>query len=605
MALARSLALADRQFMDLVKPTTTLSGRVRFNTILADASYIQSLLASGVGSYKEAAQHAKQCVTLHRRIWAALESRANVKRSDPTDEVERGINGSNGETFDPLSSMRTVKGVPLVMSVTHDALSGADFWSLVPALYRSLMQHSQIFAHQGLLHEAIYVAEQAEKVASATCSPTLLTDNASWRADCWAQSGRHDKAEAILIGLAQSSSRKCLSVAGYHSAVARVHHHNGRYEEETACYEVLEQLIDDLTTPAFIKTLESFVPSIDTLSEQLGSINFDESKSQPAKRTTVTRGRKAAVKPAPRAVSKPAIVTRSKPTVAITAKKAPNAKRQVITHTPSESSGIAEQCHVLGVFKASILDRKVLASILQDDLAAALRLLGQAEEAQSGFGRAVSHMWATFKARFAQSVQQIAQDITANTLPESTIAFPAIGLRERRSSDAILAKKPALASSTARGAKVKKQAKESFIDTLRDARERLVEAHSLCALNGSNHLFQQISMALGHITVLLSAVSLTEIHGSLHPLYAAYMSGIYKKISFLSSYTNNWQKSPNATRSDWCKIRLKQRRFKCHATTACNGRRPCSRVLPFARYQTSRESTSTSFLRPGLLSHWR
>ncbi|KAI8938024.1 hypothetical protein NX059_005698 [Plenodomus lindquistii] len=525
MAKAQSIALSDSYFMDLSKTTTTLSGRVIFNTVLANAAYVQSLLAAAGGLYKEAAQHAKQSVTLNRRIWAALESRANTKKSN----CDMDVNGTSEGAFDPLSSMRSEKCVPIVMSVTHDALSGPEFWSLVPSLYRGLMQHSQIYAHQGLLHEAIYVAEQAEKVASATKSPTLIIDNASWRADCWAQSGRRDKAEAILQALDVDSTRKCLSTAGYHSAVARVHHCSGEYQEEIASYEVLEKLLDDLAAPSHISTLETFTPSVDTLGEQIGSIALDKSEPPRAKSAAATRGRKTAAKPAVRAISKPAPATRARPTTSTLMKGTVRSKRAVTAAIPPKSSSIAEQCHPLCVLKASILDRKVLANILQDDLAAAVRLLEEAESLQAALGQEISHMWATFKTKFAQSVQQIAEDITANTLPESTIAFPAIGVRDRRLSDGPIDKKPTAAPKTVtKAARTKKQAKSNFIDTLRDARERLVEAHGLCASNGSNHLFQQISMALGHTTVLLSAVTMTELHGSVHPLYAAYMSEIPK-----------------------------------------------------------------------------
>jgi separase len=39
-------------------------------------------------------------------------------------------------------------------------------------------------------------------------------------------------------------------------------------------------------------------------------------------------------------------------------------------------------------------------------------------------------------------------------------------------------------------------------------------------------MFQQVSMALGTVTVLLSAISGGELGGVLHPLYAAYMGGM-------------------------------------------------------------------------------
>jgi separase len=524
MANAQSTALADRHFMDLAKPTTTLSGRIRFNRILADASYVHSLLATATGSYKEAARHARQCVTLNRRIWAALESRANAKKTT-ADDTESDAEGSSRAAFDPLSSLRNDKGMPLIMSVTHDALGGPDFWSLVPVLYRALMQQSQIFAHQGLLHEAIYVAEQAEKVASATESATLTTDNASWRADCWAQSGRPDKAETILKSLSLASSRKCLSTAGYHSAIARAHHWNCQFEEELASYASMEQLLQELSSPSYIKSLETFLPSVDSLAEQISSLSLDTPEIPKAK--PGARGRKPVAKPAPRAVPKPATSARPR-----TAAPVPKTKLQVGSHKVPEVSSVADPCAALRVFQASMRDRAVLANILQDDLTEALDLLGQAEQPQNDLSQEVSHMWATFKAKLAQSAKQIAEDFTVNTLPESTIAFPAFGLRERRISGVPTTKKGALKSSTttSKVGRGKKQSKEDFMDTLLDARERLVEAHALCATNGSNHLFRQTSMALGHITVLMSAVSGSELPISLHPLYAAYMSGTYELI---------------------------------------------------------------------------
>ncbi|XP_014551584.1 hypothetical protein COCVIDRAFT_30908 [Bipolaris victoriae FI3] len=526
MENAQSIALGDSKFLDLAKPTTTLSGRLRFNRIVADASYVHSLFATAAGSYKEAARHARQCVTLNRRIWAALESRSNAKKAASADELESEADGPSKTAFDPLSSLRIDKGVPVVMSVTHGALSGPDFWALVPSMYRALMQQSQIFAHQGLLHEAIYVAEQAEKVASATQSATLMTDNASWRADCWAQSNRPDKAEAILKSLDAPTSRKCLSTAGYYSAVARTHHWNGQYEQEIESYNLMEQLLKDLSSPVYMKTLESFSPPVDALTDQLSSLTVDTkvTKAKPA-----TRGRKPAAKAAPRTTAKSATGTRPRAATTRAGKTAPKLTRQPSAPPASEESTTTDQCAGLCVFQASMRDRAVLANILHDDLTEALKLLGQAEDLQNGLNQEVSHMWATFKARLAQSAKQIAEDFTVNTLPESTIAFPAFGLKDRRLSEVEPVKKGTLVSSAiSKAGRAKKQPKEDFMDTLREARDRLVEAHALCATNGSNHLFRQTSMALGHVTVLMSAVAGSDLPGSLHPMYAAYMSELPK-----------------------------------------------------------------------------
>ncbi len=517
---AQSIATADIQFMGLSKPSTTLSGRVRFNRVIADASYVYSLYAAASGSFKAAARYARQSVTLNRRIWAAFESRINTQKPNPVDESESDMDNSSRGTFDPLSSMRNDKGMPLIMSVTHDALCGPEFWSLVPALYRALMQQSQVFAHQGLLHEAIYVAEQAEKVAKATDSPTFMIDNASWRADCWAQSGRIDKSETILDSVSHLSTRKSLSTVGYRSALARVHHQNGQFKEELSSYDVLTGLLGELSSPTYIKSLETFVPSVDSLAEKVSKLTVDSAEAVKAKPTT--RGRKPANKAAPRTVTKATTKAPQK------SNKPSIAKQKTPIPTTMGDSTIMTECTNLNVLRASIMDRGVLASILKDDLVQAFDLLEQSEGLQAGSAREISHLWATFKARFAQSIKEVAENVTVNTLPESTIAFPAIGLKERRLSESLSNKRSGpVVSAPAKGSRVQKQAKADFLETLRNARELLAEAHGLSASNAPNHLFQQISLALGHVTVLLSAVSGTELHGSLHPLYAAYMSGTY------------------------------------------------------------------------------
>jgi len=524
MSTAQALALADRSFMDLARPSTTLSGRLRFNRTVADAAYVSSLLSTVTGSYKDAARHARQCVTLNRRLWAAVESRVNVKKATSVQDTEADADESSKVGFDPLSSMRNDKGAPLVMSVTHDALNGADFWALVPALYRGLMQHSQVFAHQGLLHEAIYLAEQAEKVASATKSPTLIADNAAWRADCWAQSGRPDKAKPILDALAKDVNRRCLSIVGYQSAVARVHHWAGQYADELAAYDTLDQLLQDLTSPTYITTLDVFSADTDSLAEQMSKMVIDANETQGVKAVATTRGRKPASKPAPRTAPKPAPkpVPKARTTVntAAGSKKAVTARSKIAPPRSSESpSSSTEHCSILRTFQADIMHRGVLANLLQDDLSTASALLAQIEKLQGSMTQDLSHVWATFKMLLAQSFRQISANITVNTLPESTIAFPAINTKERRSSE-----QP---STMVKNSRVKQPAKEDFIDTLRDARDRLVEAHATSASNGPNHMFQQVSMALGSITVLLSAVSGTELGASLHPLYAAYMGGMF------------------------------------------------------------------------------
>lgn len=537
LATAESIARNDAAFIDLSTTSATISQRLRYNSILANACYVYSLLAASKGAHKEAARYAKQSVTLNRRMWAALESKVNAQKALAENDASI-LDGPSKVGFDPLASMRDDKGTPIVSSNTHDVLGGADFWFMVPSLYRGLMQHSQVFANQGLLQEAIYVAEQAEKIASATRSPSLMTDNASWQAACWAQSGRPDKAGPLLKALDQAPDRKCLSIAAYHSAIARVHHCTGDFDEEIASYGVLEQLLDDLTSPAYIKSLGAIHPDLDSLASQIAGMSLDATKAKSTRAPANAKVQKPAAKPASRPTSRAgarsATGTRSRAGAASavsatsTTKAAPKGRpKSMIAAPSSETVSTSDQCTTLRALQAEVFHRGALANLLQEDLAAATALIERVQELQIGANRDVQHTWARFKLMLAESAQQIAADFAFNTLPESTIAFPAIGTKDRRMSEGVLAKKVTPTATTkAKGGRAKKvtaAVKIDFTDTLRQAREHLLEVHALSATHGSNHLFQQVSNALGHITVLLSAVS--EARGSVHPLYAAYTSG--------------------------------------------------------------------------------
>ncbi|KAF2709617.1 hypothetical protein K504DRAFT_467582 [Pleomassaria siparia CBS 279.74] len=517
---AEAIAKADVEFMGLAKSSTTLTGRVRFNRILADACYVSSLLAIRNGNRTDAAKYAKQCVVLNRRVWSTLEAKINAKRIAQTGSNGPGSEESANSNFDALSSMRSEKGVPLVMSTTHGSLDGAEFWALVPALYRGLMQHSLVFAHEGLLQEAVFVAEQAQKIASATHSRSLMLDNTSRQAELWAQSGRLEKAQPLLKSVDLSKPYKHLAMVGYYSSLARMHHLNKNVEEEFAAYEFMESLLSGLTLPSYIKTIDTFSPSVDSVAEQIAAISLVDSELEPKKVLRSTRGRRPAPIPGPKAAPKVAPRTASR--------AAPRAASKTPQAVAAKTSNITEECLSLCSLQADVTRRKALANLLQDNVAKASELLALAHSFEKGLDHNVLHLWASFKITLSQSMKELTKNFTFNSLPESTIAFPAIS--QSMLSEGTTGKRAAaVSSSSLRGNK--KVIKDAFVETLREARERLVEAHALCFNAGSSHSFQQASFALGQVTVLLSAVSAGEMRGSLHPLYAAYMSEIPKSNS--------------------------------------------------------------------------
>ncbi|KAL5421420.1 hypothetical protein PMIN04_005581 [Paraphaeosphaeria minitans] len=526
LSAAETLARKDTTFIDLSKPSATHSMRMTFNNIVAEACYVSSLLCSSKGDYKNAARHARQAVLVNRRIWAAREGNVNTRKTVSAE-------GPTSAPFDPLSSMRDEKGASITSSITHEALKGPEFWSLVPSLYRALTQHSIVIASQGMLEEAVYVLQQAEKVASAIGSRTLLVDHASRLADLWIQSGKPDKAQPLFDGLDVSQSSQHFSTVSYHLSLARMHHVSQRFDDEMAEYDSLENLIQHLSSASYINSRVSFTSSLDALTKNVATLTLEESMPAEAQRTRIVRTRTTTV----RTSEKMTTTTRkavTKTTTTRTTRKAPlktvpTALSKVSTKAatlPADGrQGASEHCASLDAIQADILYRRVATYLLQDDVAKAMDVLSKVEMSEQD--REGSHAWIRFKAMLAQAITSISNDFTFNTLPESTIAFPSIPPKDRRSSEGVTAKRPAVKANTklARG---KKQAGDNFVELIENAREKLVEAHAQHATAASNHVFRQLSAALSHATVLLSAISQGCIRGSIHPLYSAYMSEIPK-----------------------------------------------------------------------------
>ncbi|KAL1612722.1 separin protein [Paraconiothyrium brasiliense] len=531
LSAADTLARNNSTFTDLSKSSTSLSGRMIFNRIIAEACYVSSLRCSSKGDYKNAARHARQAVVLNRRIWAAREGNANTRKAVTANSSNLTEIPTSAHS-DPSSSMRHERGAPLTSSITHEALKAPEFWSLVPSLYRALTQHSIVIARQGMLDEAVYVLQQAGKVASAVGSRTLVLDHTSRLADLWIQSGRPDKAQPLFDGLDVPQSAKHLSTVSYHLSLARMHHVRQRFDDEIAEYDVLEQLLQHLSSPSYIGSTIRFMPNLGVLTDNVSALTLEESKPAEVPQTRSVRTRITATKTTHKTLTRTTTRTTRKAPLRSEPTAIPSVLKKATTLPAHEIQSASEHCTSLDALQADILYRRVATYLLQSNVVEAMDLLSKVEKSE--LDREGSHAWVRFKAMLAQAIRSISNDFTFNTLPESTIAFPSIPPKERQSSEGVAAKRPAVKAfpKLPRG---KKQAGDGFVKLIEDARERLVEAHAQHATTASNHVFRQLCAALSHATVLLSAVSQGRVRGSIHPLYSAYMSEIPKHHALASA----------------------------------------------------------------------
>lgn len=520
LAAAESLAQSDTQFMVLSQPQTSLSGRVIFQRIVADACYVSSLLSSTCGDHKNAARYARQAVIVNRRIWAALEAKTNARKVTSAVGSDLLSEKSPSVSSGPSHSTLTKGSAPVTSSITHAALKGPDFWSLIPCLYQALIHHSAVIAGQGLFEEAVHVLQQAEKVAQAIESPTLLVDNTSRLAELWIQSGRPDKAQPLLSGLPTPSTQKHISLVPYHLSMARMYNTSQRFEEEMAEYDTLERLLHHLSSPAYLTGLENTPSTLDVLSDKVTALTLDEPPPERFRQPRSGRTRTAPVRIAPKTAARTTTrSSRSAPT-----KLAPTVSRvRNAAQSPSTTGnlGADNACTSLEDFLTEVAHRRVALHLLQGDDAQALSALNTVEmtrQSQDGF-----HAWVHFKTMLAHAIKSIANDFALNTLPESTIAFPSIPPTDSQGSEES-AKRPVI-KAPSKNVRMKRQGREDFVQAVQIEREKLAEAHSRFANAASNHTFRQLSAALSQATVLLSAVSQGRVRGSIHPLYSAYMSG--------------------------------------------------------------------------------
>ncbi len=164
---------------------------------LAQAAYLASDLAFENGDLDSAVLYAKKSVRISIRQWTVVEKLLGVKSSSLA--VERSgskIDGLVGDMSNMTLSTEDDPKAPLG--------KGAAFWASVQMHFDGLLHLSRLSAHQGNFQDAVYYAEQANKVGEATASDVLLCKASSILAAHLAQAGRADRGQLMVEACARS-----------------------------------------------------------------------------------------------------------------------------------------------------------------------------------------------------------------------------------------------------------------------------------------------------------------------------------------------------------------------------------------------------------------
>ncbi|KAH0538675.1 hypothetical protein FGG08_004750 [Glutinoglossum americanum] len=519
LVAAESTAERDPDILKNTKPSATISGRVRANRIIADASYVYSLLAFEKGSLNEALVHAKRCVKLNYRAWAGMETRANKKSHTS------GSAGSDTEleALAEGSMLATSSAVALpVMSTTHDSLKGSTFWTLVTPLYRSLSQLSSLYAHQGLFQEAIYYLEQGLKIAKAVQATYLVSYSLAMSGNQWTRSGNLQKGEEMLMEATnlRAQLRKNRDDVDLCRWLGILHRLQGKGNEEAAAYRDAQEVLEALMAPTFINGLENYSNAssecgLENSMSKLSlkkSISTRESTTQNGSvRQPSTRMRRVMTPRNPNETVKPAYVSTS-------------------------------ECSQLLRLKGNLIRQKACAMMLQSKCELAASLLSDARSLPTSHHGIVQQRLSDAKYLLLQAIDEMSADAVFCVLQDSTISFPSIAnaprptdkqLQDRSPGRAIRLSPRKLPSGvSSKGlSKLKLPATVDFVDILRQARDNISEVLTIAIQLCSTPTIHTISSVLSSVVMLLSAASPAMGKGSAHPHLATYSMEISKAIS--------------------------------------------------------------------------
>ncbi|KAK5723968.1 separin protein [Elasticomyces elasticus] len=503
--------------------------RWAYELLHARAWVLESIFSLKMGVLKSALAAAKRAVRLLNATWTAIEySNTNGDTSSPMhNELPEA---SEPETNTLSSGVSKLRLNPKASSEsTQSAVrsdKGAGFWTLVPLLCRALMHLSDMYAHSGLFAEANYYSERAVKIAESVQSAIWLSRVQTHRSKLMMLAGRLEDAELCLTRagvcpLAESS----LATVEYHCAKAELQTREESYDDAITAYKQAAEIIQTLKgTNSANESDGCNVVGLE-LSEQMRSMSLTSRQSNddcgaPIK---TTKGRKVQPKTA--------------------ARVAPPASNRIVSKRPVAASQKAKptlktQCHLLDKLLANINIECAIVSVRAGHKPEALVALPY--QSLGSVQRLQSLEYQTLMRRVAVAVQS---DVSYNSLPESTLTFPAL---LQTSNTELAATSPVAARTVKPPPKTRKApiktkvqrrvADDRVDDLLLRATDCLATSRSTCPQSSSTaDLHSSCSYALC-TTMLLSAVGSASARSALHPAKTALICEVAKTEAVQREY---------------------------------------------------------------------
>ncbi|AEO69508.1 uncharacterized protein THITE_2146478 [Thermothielavioides terrestris NRRL 8126] len=472
-------------------------GRTEKRRLVANAYYLQSLIALERGDSHHALAYSRDSVRTLFQDWAKLESRLA-----PTSTAEQSQ--LDCQTPD-------VSAVDLQGEAHHQQSPGPEFWQLFYCLYRNVFRLSSLYAHLGMFQETMYYAEQALKMARTVGSEFYNAECAAWIGSV---SWKAAKAEKSLEMLQQAAAllprdNRSYSCATLACQIGSMYLSQNNLEGAAAMLETAEALAEALAREPVTAEQPASTAVIEDRMEKLSIAQ------KPAR-----GGRKTAAKQAPA----------KKPTKAPARAKASAAPAPEKPAPPVENAQLAK-------LRASILVQKAVSMLRQKEWAAAQAVLAEATATSKASGLLPTRHVAMASCLLGMSMEQMAHDPVFSVIQDSTISFPALsGSGQASPARPSPPKAPSPKKSrSAAPAGPRETAKEAhprmYVDHLREAHDYLLEAHSVAALSSDSSLIHRISGMLQNVGLFLTATS-AKAKATIHSAQTSYAVELARNLTW-------------------------------------------------------------------------
>ena len=456
------------------------SSRATRKLSIAYASFLQAMLVLERGNPDEALRYAKNAVRILYCDWAKL-------------EAIKGSAGIQGDEPSQVEASEDDSSFNYSVSSASDAVrarTGPEFWAMVYPLFRFVLRLSSVYAHIGMFQETMYYGEQALKIARSTNSANYIMQSQAWLATIHMKAGATEKAQELASEIKSS----LVKLEPNYSTV------------KLACQlsQIYRDMMDYTAESELLDQAEAMIAKLDKRKASRG-VDLDNQMA------------KLAIKD--KALPKAARLPRSRVTKpvskAITKRKTAAAAAKVLTELKPMPAIEDKQ---LVFMRASILQQRSAALLREREWKAAVEALQNA----GGLPRLSADMTqdSLFMAvaLIGQSLELMGKDSVFSAVLDSTLSFPTVaGSAKDKPS---VEKTPSQKASPPRKGRAATQEGPPFLETLRQARDHLLDAHSAAVMHGDGVLVQRVATLLQNTFILLSTTNHSKVSGSSHPAYA-------------------------------------------------------------------------------------